>query len=135
AHTNSDDTLIRVNGKWLIKDMKASSVPELLEGRRRCRRACAYSPQRRPRWVLLSLADAQQGLGSLRLLPAPGKRPIRLDRRRPPGPLRCLHGFAGARGSSVHLQQQPTLTPRERLARASSSWAGDTRSKRGRHHP
>ena len=29
AHTNSDDTLIRVNGKWLIKDMKASSVPEL----------------------------------------------------------------------------------------------------------
>ena len=29
AHTNSDDTLIRVEGKWLIKDMKASSVPEL----------------------------------------------------------------------------------------------------------
>jgi hypothetical protein len=29
AHTNSDDTLFRVNGKWLIKDMKASSVPEL----------------------------------------------------------------------------------------------------------
>jgi hypothetical protein len=29
AHTNSDDTLVRVNGKWLIKDMKASSVPEL----------------------------------------------------------------------------------------------------------
>jgi ketosteroid isomerase-like protein len=29
AHTNSEDTLTRVNGKWLIKDMKASSVPEL----------------------------------------------------------------------------------------------------------
>jgi len=29
AHTNSDDTLIRANGKWFIKDMKASSVPEL----------------------------------------------------------------------------------------------------------
>jgi hypothetical protein len=29
AHTNSDDTLTRVEGKWLIKDMKASSVPEL----------------------------------------------------------------------------------------------------------
>ena len=29
AHTNSDDTLIRVNGKWLIKDMKAITVPEL----------------------------------------------------------------------------------------------------------
>ena len=29
AHTNSDDALIRVKGKWLIKDMKASSVPEL----------------------------------------------------------------------------------------------------------
>jgi ketosteroid isomerase-like protein len=29
AHTNSDDTLIRVNGKWLIKDMKAAAVPEL----------------------------------------------------------------------------------------------------------
>ena len=29
AHTNSDDTLTRVGGKWLIKDMKASSVPEL----------------------------------------------------------------------------------------------------------
>jgi hypothetical protein len=29
AHTNSDDVLVRVNGKWLIKDMKASSVPEL----------------------------------------------------------------------------------------------------------
>jgi hypothetical protein len=29
AHTNSDDALVRVNGKWLIKDMKASSVPEL----------------------------------------------------------------------------------------------------------
>ena len=29
AHTNSDDTLIRVKGKWLIKEMKAGSVPEL----------------------------------------------------------------------------------------------------------
>src|ERR1700751_3788850 len=29
APTNSDDTLVRINGKWLIKDMKASSVPEL----------------------------------------------------------------------------------------------------------
>jgi hypothetical protein len=29
AHTNSDDTLIRLNGKWLIKDMKAATVPEL----------------------------------------------------------------------------------------------------------
>jgi hypothetical protein len=29
AHTNSDDALIRVNGKWLIKDMKAAVVPEL----------------------------------------------------------------------------------------------------------
>ena len=29
AHTNSNDTLVRVNGKWFIKDMKASSVPEL----------------------------------------------------------------------------------------------------------
>jgi SnoaL-like protein len=29
AHTNSDDTLIRVNGQWLIKDMKAAMVPEL----------------------------------------------------------------------------------------------------------
>jgi hypothetical protein len=29
AHTNSDDTLIRVNGQWLIKDMKAATVPEL----------------------------------------------------------------------------------------------------------
>ena len=28
-HTNSDDTLIRVNGRWLIKDMKAAVVPEL----------------------------------------------------------------------------------------------------------
>jgi hypothetical protein len=28
-HTNSDDTLILVDGKWLIKDMKASVVPEL----------------------------------------------------------------------------------------------------------
>jgi hypothetical protein len=29
AHTNSDDTLVRVNGAWLIKDMKAAAVPEL----------------------------------------------------------------------------------------------------------
>ena len=29
AHTNSDDTLVRVNGRWLIKEMKAASVPEL----------------------------------------------------------------------------------------------------------
>jgi len=29
AHTNSDDTLVRANGRWLIKEMKAASVPEL----------------------------------------------------------------------------------------------------------
>ncbi len=29
VHTNSDDTLARVNGRWLIKDMKAALVPEL----------------------------------------------------------------------------------------------------------
>ena len=29
AHTNSEDVLIRVKGKWLIKEMKANSVPEL----------------------------------------------------------------------------------------------------------
>ena len=29
AHTNSNDALVRVNGKWLIKDMKAAAVPEL----------------------------------------------------------------------------------------------------------
>jgi len=29
AHTNSDDTLVRVSGRWLIKEMKAASVPEL----------------------------------------------------------------------------------------------------------
>jgi hypothetical protein len=29
AHTNSDDALIRVNGRWLIKEMKAAVVPEL----------------------------------------------------------------------------------------------------------
>ncbi|MBV9200268.1 MAG: hypothetical protein JOY83_11160, partial [Alphaproteobacteria bacterium] len=29
AHTNSDDTLARVNGRWLIEEMKAASVPEL----------------------------------------------------------------------------------------------------------
>jgi hypothetical protein len=28
-HTNSDDTLVRVNGRWLIKTMKAAVVPEL----------------------------------------------------------------------------------------------------------
>ena len=27
--TNSDDTLTRVNGRWLIKDMKAAVMPEL----------------------------------------------------------------------------------------------------------
>jgi SnoaL-like protein len=29
AHTNSDDTLVHRNGKWLIKEMKAAAVPEL----------------------------------------------------------------------------------------------------------
>ena len=29
VHTNSDDTLIRVKDRWLIKDMKAAVVPEL----------------------------------------------------------------------------------------------------------
>ena len=29
AHTNSDDTLVRINGRWLIKEMKAASVREL----------------------------------------------------------------------------------------------------------
>src|ERR1700733_12242876 len=29
VHTNSNDDLIRVNGRWLIKDMKAALVPEL----------------------------------------------------------------------------------------------------------
>ena len=29
AHTNADDTLIRVKGRWFIKDMKAAVVPEL----------------------------------------------------------------------------------------------------------
>jgi hypothetical protein len=28
-HTNSEDTLTRVNGRWLIKDMKAAVMPEL----------------------------------------------------------------------------------------------------------
>jgi hypothetical protein len=28
VHTNSDDTLIRVNSKWLIKDMKAAVEAE-----------------------------------------------------------------------------------------------------------
>ena len=29
AHTNSDDVLVRTDGKWLIRSMKAASVPEL----------------------------------------------------------------------------------------------------------
>jgi hypothetical protein len=29
AHTNADDVLVRVNGKWLIKEMKAGTVEEL----------------------------------------------------------------------------------------------------------
>jgi hypothetical protein len=29
AHTSSDDILTRVNGKWVIKDMTAATVPEL----------------------------------------------------------------------------------------------------------
>ena len=29
AHTNSNDTLTPIGGKWLIKDMKAAVVPEL----------------------------------------------------------------------------------------------------------
>ena len=29
VHTNSDDTLVRVDGRWLIKEMKAAVVPEL----------------------------------------------------------------------------------------------------------
>ena len=29
AHTNSDDILVRVNGRWLIEEMKAAKVPEL----------------------------------------------------------------------------------------------------------
>jgi ketosteroid isomerase-like protein len=29
VHTNSDDILVRVNGKWLIKEMKAAVVPGL----------------------------------------------------------------------------------------------------------
>jgi hypothetical protein len=29
AHTNSDDTLARINGRWLIKTMNAEAVPEL----------------------------------------------------------------------------------------------------------
>jgi hypothetical protein len=29
AHTNSDDTLARINGRWLNKTMKAEAVPEL----------------------------------------------------------------------------------------------------------
>ena len=29
AHTNSDDKLARVNGRWLIKEMQAGPVQEL----------------------------------------------------------------------------------------------------------
>jgi hypothetical protein len=29
AHTNSDDALVRTNGRWLIKEMKADAVPQL----------------------------------------------------------------------------------------------------------
>jgi ketosteroid isomerase-like protein len=29
AHTNADDELVRVNGRWLIKEMKAGKVEEL----------------------------------------------------------------------------------------------------------
>jgi hypothetical protein len=29
AHANSDDTLVRINGRWLIKEMKAAPVREL----------------------------------------------------------------------------------------------------------
>jgi uncharacterized protein (TIGR02246 family) len=29
VHTNSDDVLVRVNGRWLIREMKAAVVPEL----------------------------------------------------------------------------------------------------------
>jgi hypothetical protein len=29
AHTNADDMLVRVNGRWLIKEMKAAVVPDL----------------------------------------------------------------------------------------------------------
>jgi ketosteroid isomerase-like protein len=29
AHTNSEDQLVRVNGRWLIKEMTAAAVPEL----------------------------------------------------------------------------------------------------------
>ena len=29
AHTNSDDALARINGRWLIKQMKADAVPDL----------------------------------------------------------------------------------------------------------
>jgi hypothetical protein len=28
AHTYSDDTLVRADGRWLIKEMKAAAVPE-----------------------------------------------------------------------------------------------------------
>jgi hypothetical protein len=29
VHTNSDDVLVRVNGRWLIKEMRAAVLPEL----------------------------------------------------------------------------------------------------------
>ena len=29
AHTNSDDVLVRVNGRWLIKEMRAAAIPEI----------------------------------------------------------------------------------------------------------
>ena len=29
AHSNSNDYLVRVGGKWLIKQMTAATVPEL----------------------------------------------------------------------------------------------------------
>jgi hypothetical protein len=29
AHTNSDDTLVRLNGAWLINETKAAVAPEL----------------------------------------------------------------------------------------------------------
>jgi uncharacterized protein (TIGR02246 family) len=29
AHTNSDDMLVRADGRWLIKEMKAAAVPDL----------------------------------------------------------------------------------------------------------
>jgi hypothetical protein len=29
AHTNSDDVMVRISGRWLIKEMKAAAVPDL----------------------------------------------------------------------------------------------------------